>query len=540
MAMFTYVARNSAGRAQQGTQEAPSAAALVNTLRERGWLILEVRAADAPAAAAGLSQLNPLNLLPIRSIHIELSLQQMSVMLRSGLTLLATLKTVAEYSRSRAMRRVWEDVADKIQRGSSLADALAEHRCFSHMVVELIRLGEQTGILEKVVTRASEALERRRMLRNQMINALFYPALVFFAAIGTAAFMIVYLIPKLQVFLSALGRKLPAMTQRLVDVSTFCQAYGLPIVIGLVALTGGLIALYLHPTTRLIMDRVLLRLPGIGYLLRLAATIQFSHGLAVLLESGVTLVNGLQAVERQQRNRWAAERVANARTAVLGGAGLAEPLAVSGVFMPMLSRMVAVGETSGTLDEVLAEVARFHENRLQSTIRWLSTIIEPVIVVVVGGIVGFVYISFFLAFVAAAAAQRGVRVVPPPSGPLSPLVEAEPPTGDGADAGKAKEFGTPASSTGSLKDPTRPSSKMRDVLNAKPRGAAKASPLALRGRIIIKGKPPAALLEVDGKLYTVAKGSVLTGTNTLLKVLEIDSEGVRVESTTSKEVFLLR
>jgi type II secretory pathway component PulF len=406
MAIFSYHARTSAGRAQQGTQEAPSAAALVSTLRQRGWLVLEVRAADQPAAGGGRSAVNPLNWLPIRSVDIELSLQQLAVLLRSGLTLLASLKTIAEYARSRTMRHVWEDVAEKIQGGSSLADAMAGQRCFSHMVIELVRVGEQTGILEQVVTRAGEAMERRRMLRNQLMTALFYPTLVFAAAIGVAAFMIVSLIPKLQVFLAAIGRKLPPMTQRLLDISAFVQAYGLPIAVGLMALTGGMIALYLLPASRLIMDRMLLRLPLVGLLLRLSATAQFAHGLSVLLSSGITLVNGLQTAERQQSNRWTAGRIGNARLAVLRGGSLAEPLAVPGVFMPMLSRMVAVGESAGTLDEVLAEVAKFHENRLQSTIRLLSTIIEPVIVVVVGGIVGFVYISFFLALFAAAGSPK--------------------------------------------------------------------------------------------------------------------------------------
>jgi type II secretory pathway component PulF len=406
MAMFSYVARNSAGRAQRGTQEAPSAAALVNLLRERGWLILEVQAAQGPASSGGRSLLNPLNWLPVRSVDIELALQQLAVMLRSGLTLLAALKTIAEYARSRAMRFVWEDVAEKIQRGSSLGDAMAQQRCFTHMVVELVRVGEQTGILEKVVLRAGEALERRRLLRNQVLNAMFYPTVVFFAAIGTAVFMVVSLIPKLQVFLTAIGRKLPPMTQRLLDISTFVQAYGIIIATVVVALTATVIALYFVPATRLIMDRLFLRLPVVGALLRLSVTVQVAHGLAVLLESGITLVNGLQTVERQQRNRWAAGRIADARLSVLRGGNLAEPLGVGGVFMPMLSRMVAVGEASGTLDEVLAEVARFHENRLQATIRWLSTIIEPVIVVVVGGIVGFVYISFFLALFAAAGSPK--------------------------------------------------------------------------------------------------------------------------------------
>lgn len=408
MPLYTYTARNPAGRPQRGIQEAPSAPALVSLLRGRGWLVMDVRAADTNSRSLRdwLALLNPFSWLPPRSAHVELALQQITIMLRGGLTLLASLKTVAEYARHQGLRRIWTEVADKIQRGSSLADAMAEYRCFSHMVVQLVRVGEQTGTLEQVLTRAAAALERRRLLRTQLLTVLFYPTIVFFAAIGVAAFMIIYLIPKLKVFLSAMGRKLPPMTQRLLDISDFTQAYGIYFVIGFLALTAVFIGLYLWPTGRLWIDRIALRTPLFGFMLRLTATVQFAHGLSVLLNSGITLVEGLRTVEQLHGNRWAAARVAEARSSVLRGGNLTEPLAAPGVYMPMLSRMVAVAESAGTLDEVLMEVARFHESQLQGTIRLFSAIIEPVIVVVVGSIVGFVYISFFMALFAAAGSAK--------------------------------------------------------------------------------------------------------------------------------------
>ncbi len=408
MPMFVYAARNAAGRPMKGTQEATSAPALVNTLRERGLLVVDVRPAEGPAPTVGdlLVLLHPGHWLPPRSVDIELSLLQMAVMLRSGLTLLTTLKTIAEYARRRAMRRVWDEVAEQIQRGASLADAMSAHRCFSHMVVQLVRVGEQTGTLEQVVTRASEGLERRRLLRTQLVTALFYPAVVVVAAIGVAIFIVVGVIPKLQVFLAALGRKLPPLTQALVDVADFFQVYGLTILIAIFALIATLIAVYLWPPGRLFLDRYMLRIPLFGGLLRLAATVQFAHGLAVLLQSGITLVEGLRTLEALYGNRWVAGRVVAARAAVLRGGALAPPLEFPGVFMPMLSRMVAVGESAGTLDEVLREVAKFHEKQLQGTIRLFSVIIEPVIIVVVGGIVGFVYIAFFMALFSAAGGAR--------------------------------------------------------------------------------------------------------------------------------------
>jgi type II secretory pathway component PulF len=408
MPIFSFDARNDAGHPQRGLQEAPSPGALVHKLRDRGWLVLAVRSAEVPATTLSdlLGLLNPWSWLPPRSLDVELSLQQLALMLRNGLTLLMALKTVADCAQRRSMREAWENVAERIQQGSSVSDAMAPHRCFNFMVLQMVRVGELTGKLDQVLTRAAETLQRRRLLRNQMMTALTYSGIVLAAAIGVTVFMIVSLIPKLRVFLTAMGRKLPALTTSLLDVCDVIQIYGPYIVIVLLALTGLFVALYLWPPGRLFIDGSLLRMPILGSLLRLGATVQFSHGLGVLIQSGITLLEGLRTVEKMQRNKFMAQRVAQARDAILRGGSLAEPLAFKGAFMPMLSRMVAVGESAGSLEEVLMEVARFHENQLRTTIRWFSTLIEPVIIVVVGGIVGFVYISFFVAMFSVAGRAR--------------------------------------------------------------------------------------------------------------------------------------
>ncbi len=407
MPTFAFRARDAAGRPQVGTLDAPSATVVAATLRGRGWIVLDVKAPEPADEGAGwLGRINPLYWLPPRSVDVEVSLQQIAVMLRSGLTLLTALNTVAEQTTRPSMGRVWLEVARRIQEGSSLAEAMQPHRCFPHLVVQLVRVGEQTGTLEAVIARAADAMERKRNLLFALLTALTYPTVVLFAAFGAAAFMVVNVIPKLGRFLTSLGRKLPRMTQMLVDIALWVETYGIYVLIGIVVSILAFVAVYLWPPGRLFVDRALLRVPVIGRLLRQANTALFARALGVLIHSGITLVEALRTVEDLHRNRYVARQVAQARSVVLAGGRLADPLGERRVFMPMLASMVAVGEASGTLDSVLDEVARFHEMQLQNAIRRLSVLAELLIILVVGAVVGFVYISFFVALFSAAGGVK--------------------------------------------------------------------------------------------------------------------------------------
>ncbi len=405
MPNFTFTARDTSGATQGGVLEANTASAAVQELRDRGWFVLDVRAEAVPRAPGQtLASLAPSQWLPARSLDVELSLRQIAVMLRSGLTLLESLANAIEQARRPAMGRVWQSVAERIQEGSSLADAMARHTLFSPMVIQLVRVGEQTGNLEPVLNRAADALENRRDLLATTLTALAYPAVVVVMAIGVAAFMTLSVIPKLQQFLATIGRKLPAMTQLLLDISDVIQVYGLYVGGTLAFAVASVVAVYFWPPGRYWIDRTALRIPLVGKLFRLAGTVSFARALSALLESGITLLEGLRTIERLQGNRYLAELVSSARMSVMQGGSLAPRLLAPGAFMPMLGRMVAVGESAGTLDEVLDEVARFHEDQLRRAVKRLSVIIEPVIIIVIGGIVGFVYIAFFMALFAAGGA----------------------------------------------------------------------------------------------------------------------------------------
>jgi len=293
-----------------------------------------------------------------------------------------------------------------VQDGSSLAEALGQHCCFNNLTVQLVRVGEQTGNLETVLVRASEAMERRRTLIQQVINALTYPGIVLVAAIGVTGFMLVGVIPKLKLFVSALGRKLPPSTQLLMDLSSWLQLHGLTLFVAFLSLPLFIYLLNSIPAARLWIDAVILRTPLFGKVIRVAGTALFARALALLLRSGVTVLDALRTMEQLGSNRFLNAIINNARERIFAGGALAPTLETSHGYMPMLSRMVAVGESSGTLDSVLDEIAKFYEQQLAVLIRQLSALVEPAIILFVGIIVGYVYISFFLALYSGAGPAR--------------------------------------------------------------------------------------------------------------------------------------
>lgn len=395
MAEFTYAARDANGRMHRGTMHAGSAPELSAQLRDRGWLVLDVKV--AATRQSDLSALNPRNWLPVRGIDIELALQQISVMLRSGLTLLTALNTTAEQADRPRLAKILRRIIYRIQAGSSFGDALAEHKCFGDIVVQLVRVGEQTGNLDTVLVRSAESMARSRELKSQVIHALSYPMIVLFAALGVTVFMIVSVIPKLRVFVTAMGRKIPPSTELLVNLSNWFQIHGFTFLFSVMGFCGMIAALYMWAPGRLAIDGFLLRVPLLGKVFRVAGTALFARALGLMLRSGVVLLEALRTLEELGGNRRLREVVIASRQRVLAGGSLADALSEPHTFMPMLPQMIAVGESAGTLDDVLDEVAKFHEARLAALIKQISALAEPAVIVFVGGIVGYVYITFFLA-----------------------------------------------------------------------------------------------------------------------------------------------
>jgi type IV pilus assembly protein PilC len=339
--------------------------------------------------------------MPARSRDVEFAMRQLAIMLRSGLNLLSAIESLQSQTESIAFAAILEAVRARIARGDSFAKSLESHPVFPQIVVQLIGVGEQTGNLEQVLEQSAKYMTQRRTAITEVRVALTYPAIVAIAAIVIACYLTLAVIPELQKFLGAMGRKLPRMTQSLVDFAQWFQINGGIVCVVLVSLIVGAVFVAKWPPGRLWIDRWLLRIPVIGSVLRLAGTATLASALSVMLSSGIRLVEAIDLARRLQTNRFLSELLTNASDSIVRGKALAPTLAAREGFSPVLSSMVAIAERTGHLDTTLDEVANFCNTELKAKIKRMSQLVEPAVIVVAGGIVGYVYIAFFMALMSA-------------------------------------------------------------------------------------------------------------------------------------------
>lgn len=400
MALVAYVALDGAGREVRGDVDAPDVAGAAAQLRGRGLFPLEVRpGAAAPAAtAAGEGPLPSF----VRTGDVVLFISQLGLMLRTGLTLLQALDTLATSAARPGLRRCARRLVQAVSGGRTLSAGLAdESRLFPPLVVQLVRMAEATGELPDALSRAAEHIERRAAVRRQVIASLSYPALVMVTSFAVFLYLTTGLIPKLAAFLAQRGRALPWSTRMLMDLSAFVQAWW-PWALLAAALSAAAVLLVRQTTRgRLATDRAALSVPLLGQVLRAAGLAHLGETLGLLLRSGLPLVESLRVLEGSYENRAWRGLIGRARDQVVRGTTLSDALAEP-LIPAMTLQVVAVGERTGALDEVLRELGLHHDQALQRLIRTLSGLIEPAMIVVVGGMVGFVYYSFFQALMSLA------------------------------------------------------------------------------------------------------------------------------------------
>ncbi len=398
MPTFQFTARDTTGKWHNGTEAADTSAALAGVLRARGLSLVKAEQATSKQKAVQSGSRRGWGILPPASLDVELGLLMLANMLDGGLTLLSALKTCADQSRRVRMAKIWDDIHDQVAGGTGFAEAMMKHKArFPQLVIKLTQAGEATGNLEVVLAQAADQLERKRTLLVTVISAMLYPTVTTVVAIGVGAFLMVKIIPEISTFLVNSGKKLPAMTVALIATSDFIRGYGLTISVIVTSIVIALILLHKHKPTARIIDKILLKIPIVGKILRLGSTVMFLRGLGMLLQAGVPMISALETAGGLMKNQAVVHRVELTRLSVLAGNGVSRTLGRGGEFLPMLPRMVAIGEETGTLTNVLEKVAHFHEKQLEAYVKRMTLLIEPVMTLVVGAMVGFVYLAFFMA-----------------------------------------------------------------------------------------------------------------------------------------------
>jgi type IV pilus assembly protein PilC len=386
MPTFRYSAVNSAGRRVKDTVSARDPATAVERLRAQGLTVTDIAEAlgDPPADGgwAGLRR-------RIANRDRVLFFRMFAALVASRIPISEAIEILWTQAERRHLKRVLFDVKRRIEGGIPLSQAMAAHpRAFGDLLTSMVAAGELGGILDTVLERICDYLERRAALRARLITSMIYPAVVVVAAVVVVIFLVTFVIPKFAMILG--GRTLPASTQFLLDVSAFLTGHAPALTVAAAGCLAAAALLMVIPETRVAIDRYKIYVPLVGPVFRLGVVVQFATTLSSLLESGITLVDALRATNDTVSNLSVRRQVERVNDRVLAGEPLSAALAGDRFFPPMVMAMVQVGEHSGLMDQAWATVGRIYEKILEDRIARLSAMVEPALIIVLGGIVGYV------------------------------------------------------------------------------------------------------------------------------------------------------
>jgi len=399
LAQFQYRAADPQGKIVEGTIEAAEAAAVVGRLQDRGLLPIRVGPPSERRARTARLSLPSLPAFGRRlgGRHLLALTQQLTVLLSGGLPLDRSLATLAELSDNPDQKRIVTEVLHAVQGGKSLAEALSQHRFFPGLYVNMIRAGEVGGFLEVALQRLTEYLERGQQLRDDVKAALTYPVLLTAAMGASIMVLLIYVLPKFTALFSDMGQALPLSARVVMTVSDAIRFYWWVGAL-LIALVVGAVRYSMRtPRGRYGWDQWTLRLPLVGTLLRKMEVASLVRTLGTLLKSGVPMLQALGIAKEVAGNQVIARALGDVEVGAREGAGVAGPLARSGVFPPLAVQMLAVGEETGRLDDMLLKVADHYDREVRVQIAQFTRLLEPVLIVVMGLAVGFIVVSMLSA-----------------------------------------------------------------------------------------------------------------------------------------------
>jgi len=392
MPLYTYVVKDKAGKTHTGALETDSRNSLVEQLWKQEFIVLAIE----ERSPRKVSLLKP-GQGSVKAEQLVIFSRQLATMVDSGISIAPALEVLADQIEDRTFRRILRKMRDDIEAGSSLSEAVAKHpRVFSDFFMNMIRAGESSGRLDEILDRVATYLEKVSTLQHKVKASLFYPAFVSVLAFGITTFLLVVIVPKFKEIFSALGGGLPAPTQFLLTLSEFLGRY---LVLEAVAIIGLIVAFRVYLRTaagRMGFDRLTLQVPVLGKLMQKVVIARFSRTLATLVKSGVPILSSLEIVAKTAGNKVVEQAVMAARASIKEGENIADPLAHSKVFPGMVTRMIAVGEKTGELEKMLAKIADFYENEVDVAVTALTSLIEPLVIAILGVLIGGIVVALFL------------------------------------------------------------------------------------------------------------------------------------------------
>jgi type IV pilus assembly protein PilC len=387
MPAFTYTARTSAGELRSATIDAPTREDVVAQLRRQRMSVVKVDEEAKPKKTKG----------SIKMRDIVVFTRQFSTMINAGLPLVQALDILAKQTENKALAAVTRDVVFDVESGHTVADALAKHpNAFSDLYVNMVAAGEAGGILDTILMRLATFMEKNDALIRKVKGAMIYPAVIMSVAAIAIAVLLIFVIPVFESMFSSVGMALPLPTRVVIGLSRLLKGYWYAFAGG-IGLTVWMVRRYYRtPNGKLTIDRSLLGFPVLGDVLRKSAVSRFTRTLGTLISSGVSILDGLEITARTAGNRVIQDAIMSSRASIAGGDTIAAPLAKSNVFPPMVISMIAVGEQTGGLDEMLTKIADFYDEEVDAAVSGLLSLLEPIMIVFLGVVVGGMVVAMYL------------------------------------------------------------------------------------------------------------------------------------------------
>jgi type IV pilus assembly protein PilC len=389
MPVYTYSARTLSGELKRDQIDVPNRDDVIAFLRAQKLIPVSVREKPKGVNLSFGSRL--------KSRDLVIMTRQFATMINAGLPLVQALDILVKQSSSPLLQSSLEGVLHDVESGNTLADALRQHpKIFSHLYVNMVAAGETGGILDTILIRLSVFLEKSEALARKVKGAMIYPGVIGFVALSAIVILLLFVIPTFQTMFESFDQQLPLPTRVVIGMSAFLQGYWWAMLAGSIAAVWLFRRWISTSSGRLTFDRIMLRVPVLGPLARKSAVARFTRTLGTLLSSGVSILDGLEITARTSGNRVIHDAIMNSRSSIAGGESISQPLKQSGVFPPMVTQMINVGEETGDLDGMLSKVADFYDDEVDVAVESLLKAMEPLMIVILGTVVGGMIVAMYL------------------------------------------------------------------------------------------------------------------------------------------------